>query len=136
MPPPSPTMALIRRATAGTAGERSVPRLHVLPDSWRDARPVVVRLVELRVDMVHDGAEVALHGVEVDRALAIGLHAVVEVGDAGLDSPVADPQLRAVYQGANRVGGERPAVGEHPVVVALRHRPPRAVLLLHHRGHA
>src|SRR5215470_12699699 len=95
----------------------SVPAPHVLANLLRDvAAAHVVAVVERLVDVVDHRAEVALHGVEVDRALAVALDAVVDVGDRSLDRPVGDLHGRVLDQLAHHLELEEAAVDQHPVV--------------------
>ena len=66
-----------------------MPVLHVFADLGRDvAAATVVFLVERLVHVVNDCSEVALHRIEVDRALSVFVDAVVNVGNGRLHRPI------------------------------------------------
>src|SRR5438445_7125533 len=92
-----------------TPPSSSVPGPQVVADLLGDRTADIVAVVELGIDVVHDRAEVALHGVEVDGALAVAIDAVVDVRDGRLDRPVRDAGHRVVDDLLDDLGLERPA---------------------------
>src|SRR5438105_5122370 len=109
----------------------SVPLRHVVADLGCGRLPAVELVVERLVDVVGDERQVALHRVDVDRALPVLLDAVVDEGDSRFPGPVRHLDLGPVDDVADDVGGERAFVGDDVVVVALRERHALRVLVGH-----
>src|SRR5215469_10201762 len=76
-----------------------MPVLHMLLYLRGDAAVAIVLFVEGGVKMVHNGSEVALQGVVVDRALTVAIDAVVYVGNGCFRRPLRDTHRRVLHDG-------------------------------------
>src|SRR5215469_789894 len=109
-----------------------MPVLHMLLYLRGDAAVAIVLFVEGGVKMVHNGSEVALQGVVVDRALTVAIDAVVYVGNGCFRRPLRDAHRRVLHDLADNLWLEWTAMCEDPVGVVVRHGGPVTVLLIHH----